>query len=126
MGNHSAVGRVWHAVVRDFKRSWGCWCMYVACAIGIAASLRDDTHGLTVWIGLAAMWCGYAHLTNRDFHELFDPAMRSINNASDRIAELELDRDYYRALVLGAWPDADAVIASARTRQAAKEQQHGS
>ena len=39
-----------------------------------------------------------------------------LNALKDAHAQAEMDRDYYRALVLGTWPDADAVIAGARAK----------
>lgn len=40
----------------------------------------------------------------------------ALRKKDNLIANVEADRDYYRAIVLGTWPDADALIAMMRAR----------
>lgn len=47
-----------------------------------------------------------------------DEAKVLINDLRDILCDVEMDRDYYKAVVQGIWPNADGVIKSSREKMA--------
>lgn len=52
-----------------------------------------------------------------------DNAKQLIDELRDILVNVENDRDYYKAIVQGVWPNSDDVIKSARETLAARTKQ---
>ena len=59
--------------------------------------------------------CYFSRLVNEQIQKLEDPeAQNFFLNLYDMVVHAEMDRDYYKAIVEGVWPNADEIIAKHR------------
>jgi hypothetical protein len=61
--------------------------------------------------------CNYSRMVNEYIQKLEDPDDREFFlNMYDMLIHSEMDRDYYKAIVDGQWPNADELIQKRRNK----------
>ncbi|MBW2106611.1 MAG: hypothetical protein JRI26_11490 [Deltaproteobacteria bacterium] len=58
--------------------------------------------------------CEYGKLVEQNINILPEPQRKFFNDMYSNLAHAEEDRDYYKAIVKGTWPNADGIIALMR------------
>lgn len=62
--------------------------------------------------------CYFSRLVNAEIQKLEDPdAQNFFLNLYDMLIHSEMDKDFYKAIVEGDWPDADDLIKRRRERK---------
>jgi hypothetical protein len=61
--------------------------------------------------------CYFSRLVNAEIQKLEDPdAQNFFMNMYDMLVHAEMDKDYYKAIVDGQWPNADELIKKRREK----------